>query len=59
MIHRTHGNISFECDACGETLDTHDDDWNVAWSMAKREGWRSKKVNDQWEHSCPECEEST
>lgn len=57
MISRDHSDLIFECDTCGETLETHDDDWNVAWNMAKRDGWRSRKVNDEWEHVCPECEE--
>jgi len=56
MIHRNHGDISFECDTCGELFDTNFHDWVAAWNLAKREGWRSKKVNNEWEHVCPECE---
>jgi len=55
MIHRNHGDISFECDFCEETFDTNQADWNTAWNMAKRDGWRSKKVDSQWEHFCPKC----
>lgn len=57
MIHRNHGDITFECDSCGETLDTNDDDWNVAWNMAKRDGWTSRKIAGEWEHSCLTCNE--
>lgn len=57
MIHRTKGEISFECDSCGDLLETYEDSWNVAWNMAKRDDWKSRKIFDEWKHFCPKCEE--
>ncbi len=54
-IYRDHNDIIFECDACGDTLETHDDDWNFAWRIAKDAGWRSRKIGNEWAHSCPTC----
>lgn len=56
MIHRTHGDITFECDDCSEILETSEDDWNTAWAMAKHDGWTSRKIADEWNHLCPDCE---
>lgn len=52
MISRNHNDIIFECDACGDTLETMQADWNSAWNTAKRQGWRSKKMDGAWEHYC-------
>ena len=59
MISRDHNDIIFECDACGDTLETFQADWSSAWNMAKRDGWRSKKMDNQWEHYCsaPSCKQ--
>lgn len=56
MIHRTHGDITFECDSCGETLETNEDYWSNAWQLAKDEGWTSRKVGNEWNHFCLDCE---
>lgn len=57
MIDRQHGDIVFECDSCGiETLETKTSDFGAAWKMAKREGWRTRKIGTLWVHSCPQCE---
>lgn len=55
MIDRQHGKIIFECDSCDETLTADTDDFTEAWNEAKREGWRSRKIGDEWLHGCPEC----
>lgn len=52
MISRDHNDIIFECDACGDTLETMQSDFSSAWNMAKRNGWRSKKMDGIWEHYC-------
>ena len=57
MISRDHNDIIFECDACGDTLETMQADWSAAWNMAKRDGWRSKKHDGVWEHYCNNCKE--
>ena len=44
VIDRQGGQIVFECDSCDETLETGTAEFRDAWSLAKREGWRSKKL---------------
>jgi hypothetical protein len=56
MSVQDHGDIIFECDGCGEALDTGQVDFDSAWNFAKREGWRAKKIGLEWEHECPECQ---
>ena len=55
MIDRQHGVIVFECDSCDETFEIGSDDFNETWSAAKREGWRSKKIGEEWVHGCARC----
>lgn len=55
MISRDHGDLIFECDTCGETLETHDDEWSIAWNMAKCDGWTSRKQGTGWQHHCGTC----
>jgi hypothetical protein len=57
MIHRQHDQIEFECDDCGEVLETDASDWSEALRRMKTEGWVSRKNGSQWEHFCPVCEE--
>jgi hypothetical protein len=55
MIDRQHGKLIFECDSCEETLTADTDNFAQAWNEAKREGWRSRKIGDEWVHGCPSC----
>lgn len=55
MIDRQNGDLVFECDTCGETLESGTSDFNSAWNQAKRDGWRAKKVGTEWVHECPNC----
>jgi len=55
MIDRQHGNLVFECDSCPETFEAHTDDFAEAWFEAKREGWTSRKIANEWLHGCPRC----
>lgn len=55
MISREHNNVVFECDQCGEVLEGVTSDFNSAWTRAKREGWRARKIGEDWEHRCPRC----
>jgi len=52
---RDHGDFVFECDSCGNALETNEDDFNVAISALKREGWKSAKSGSSWKHICPDC----
>ena len=54
-IIRNHGFIVFECDDCGETLETGVKEFYLAPEAAKQEGWDISKANGEWIHRCPEC----
>ena len=55
MIDRQNGDLVFECDTCGEVLESATSDFNSAWNQAKRDGWRVKKIGTEWVHECPKC----
>jgi len=55
MIDRQNGDVVFECDMCGEVLESATSDFNSAWNQAKRDGWRAKKIGTEWAHECPKC----
>jgi hypothetical protein len=53
MIDRQHGKLVIECDACDETFQGDNDNWQEVWPAAKRDGWKTRKVGDDWLHMCP------
>lgn len=55
MIDRQYGKIQFECDSCPETFDADTDDFSDAWSQAKCDGWKSRKIVSEWMHFCRGC----
>jgi hypothetical protein len=55
MIDRQGGKILVECDSCPEVLDTETGDFTEAREMMKREGWRVRKIANDWLHGCPSC----
>jgi hypothetical protein len=56
MIDRQGNRIVLECDSCEETFEGDEDaEWADVWAVAKREGWRSKKIGDEWIHGCGKC----
>lgn len=55
MIHRIHGKITFECDTCGENLDTESRDFEVARATMLESSWTCRKVGRDWIHTCDEC----
>ena len=55
-IDRQHGNISFSCDSCNDSIGTELSDFVDAWNFAKREGWKAQKIGKDWVHACPHCE---
>jgi hypothetical protein len=56
VIDRQGGRIVLECDSCDEVFEGEEDaEWAEVWSEAKRQGWRSKKIADEWVHGCPRC----
>ena len=56
MIDRQHGKVIIECDSCPETFEGEKgDEFDAVWGAAKREGWRTRKIADEWLHGCPKC----
>jgi len=55
MLDRQHGQITFECDVCGDTLDTDTSDFSEAIRTLKNEGWTARRIGADWIHSCAEC----
>lgn len=55
MINRgKYGLIELACDACGEVRETKQTEFMAAWPAAKEEGWRARKVANEWLHFCPD-----
>lgn len=55
MIDRQGGAICICCDHCGEVFDGQSGEWNEVWPEAKDAGWKSQKVEEEWQHRCPDC----
>lgn len=54
-IDNTAGRFTLICDNCGEELDEMFDDFYDAVEAKKENGWKSKKVNGNWEDWCNKC----
>lgn len=56
MIDRQHDKILIECDSCDEVFSGEaGDEFIDVWNAAKRDGWRTRKIADEWLHGCPKC----
>ena len=55
MIDHQKGAILIECDSCAEVFDGESAEWADVWNAAKREGWRTRKIANEWLHGCPKC----
>jgi hypothetical protein len=55
MLDRQNGDIVWECDGCGDTLETETDDFDIARDMLKSEQWTTAKHGGEWVHFCPDC----
>lgn len=56
MIDRQGLKVLIECDSCEEVFEGEDrEEFTDVWANAKRDGWRTKKIADEWVHSCPRC----
>ncbi len=56
MIDRQHGDIIFECDSCGDTLESDTGNFESAINIIRREGWKASKVGSDWIHTCHKCQ---
>lgn len=55
MIDRQGGKIVVACDSCGEELNTETADFAEARAMMQREGWKVRKIVNEWLHGCADC----
>lgn len=45
--------VAVECDSCSEVFEGEPGElWETAWPRAKREGWKAKKIGQDWVHGC-------
>ena len=57
MIEKIYkNNYMVTCDNCGTGQEC--DTWTDALEYMFEEGWKKKLVDGEWEHYCPECQES-
>ena len=56
MIEREGGKLIWICDTCDEeeAFDKNES-FHECWDELKRQGWRTKKIGDEWVHGCPRC----
>ena len=57
MLDRQHGLIIFECDVCGEVLETDTRDFDEAQRRLHAEAWKARKIGSEWCHACDRCGE--
>lgn len=56
MIDRQGAKVLIECDSCDAVFCGGDhEEFKVVWADAKKEGWRTKKIANEWLHGCPRC----
>lgn len=56
MIDRQSGKVLIECDSCDEVFEgAPGEEFAQVWASAKREGWSTRKIADEWLHGCEKC----
>lgn len=55
MIERSKGELTVECDDCGETQHGGTTDWQQFIQDIKNDGWRIVKDGKEWLHYCEDC----
>jgi Fe2+ or Zn2+ uptake regulation protein len=56
MIERDSGKMLFVCDECNEAFESEDGEtFQDTWAAAKDDGWRARKLGNDWVHACPDC----
>jgi hypothetical protein len=54
MIDRQRGKIVFECDSCGDVLETEEREFDEANTVRRDAGWTAEKFASEWAHRCSE-----
>lgn len=55
MMDRQKGMVVFECDGCGEVLDTEKRQLLDANEVRREAGWKAIEGDGEWKHKCPGC----
>lgn len=63
MLDRQKGKLFFECDGCGEVLETEQSIMDDARRVFQDNGWSAQAVEGRgrqgattdWKHYCPDC----
>lgn len=58
MLTKIHGKHCFECDNCGDTLESDTDDFPDALRIMRSQNWQAKKIGQDWVHTCFGCTET-
>lgn len=56
MIERIDSSYYLTCDICGEEHSVEFDCWDDAVEAKKEDGWKSKRINGEWNDVCPDCQ---
>jgi hypothetical protein len=57
MMKRLGSDYLFECDECGDVLETGEADFDDAISFMKQMEWCSRRDGKIWQHRCMGCEQ--
>lgn len=57
MLDRQRGEFIFECDVCGDVLNTDAHKFDDAREALSNAGWKARKIGSDWIHSCAGCGE--
>lgn len=60
MIDRQGRKVLIECDSCDQVFEGDDgQEFAEVWADAKRDGWSTRKIANEWLHGCPKCGKPT
>lgn len=61
MISYNGDDFDFVCDECGEAKGPFDkeSEFHYGCDCIKELGWRIRKVDGEWTHTCPDCGPAT
>lgn len=55
MLDRQYGKLVYECDSCGDTLETEAREFPEADEIRRSNDWKVRKIGRDWIHGCPKC----
>lgn len=57
MLDKINGKFILMCDVCLSDHEEAFESFEDAILEARLSGWRTTKIDDEWMHTCPECQE--